>query len=49
MIVAQMLAKEDIAVRGVMPPEVCVHPQAFFEELAKRNIEVCETIKKTMS
>ncbi len=47
-IAAQMLAKGDINAKGVVPPELCVEPEPFFAQLAKRNIEVYETTEKTM-
>jgi lysine 6-dehydrogenase len=37
-IVAQMILDGSIAARGVLPPEVAVPSQSFFQELAKRNI-----------
>jgi len=37
-IVAQMILSGQISLRGVLPPEVAVEPQPFFEELAKRQI-----------
>lgn len=39
-IVAQMLVNGDIEKNGVLPPEVCVNPEIFFKELAKRQILV---------
>ncbi|MGD8505848.1 MAG: saccharopine dehydrogenase C-terminal domain-containing protein [Candidatus Bathyarchaeota archaeon] len=47
-ITAQMLAKGEIDVKGAIPPELCIEPEPFFAELAKRNIRVHETVKKTM-
>jgi lysine 6-dehydrogenase len=37
-IVAQMILAGTISQKGVLPPEVAVEPQPFFQELAKRNI-----------
>ncbi len=37
-IVAQMILEGTIKEKGVLPPEVAVDPQPFFQELAKRNI-----------
>jgi saccharopine dehydrogenase-like NADP-dependent oxidoreductase len=37
-IVAQMIMSGAIKETGVLPPEVAVDPQPFFQELAKRNI-----------
>jgi saccharopine dehydrogenase-like NADP-dependent oxidoreductase len=47
-IAAQMIAKGDISVKGAVPPEVCVDPEPFIAELAKRNIKVYETSKKLL-
>ena len=46
-IVSQMLAKDEIRERGVLPPETAVPHETFFKELAKREIEISETIEKT--
>ena len=37
---AQMMAKGMIKLTGVIPPEACVPPEAFMEELKKRDIEI---------
>ncbi|MFZ3166940.1 MAG: saccharopine dehydrogenase C-terminal domain-containing protein [Candidatus Methanoperedens sp.] len=37
-IIAQMIAENKIEKRGVMPPELCIDPELFFGELAKREI-----------
>lgn len=39
---AQMLAKGEVKVKGVLPPEMTVEPEPFFAQLAKRGIEVSE-------
>jgi saccharopine dehydrogenase-like NADP-dependent oxidoreductase len=39
-IVAQMIGSGSITARGVLPPEQCVPPEPFFDELAKREIVV---------
>ncbi|MFP3984484.1 MAG: saccharopine dehydrogenase family protein [Candidatus Bathyarchaeia archaeon] len=41
-IVAQMLAKGDIAEKGVLPAELGVKPVPFFTELAKRGVKILE-------
>lgn len=46
-IVAQMLARGDIQLKGVMPSEACVRPEPFIAELTKRGIEIRETLKPT--
>jgi len=45
-IVSQMLVKDEIR-EGVLPPETAVPHETFFKELAKREIEISETIEKT--
>jgi lysine 6-dehydrogenase len=42
---AQMIARGDITARGVVPPETAIPPQLFFEELARRGIEIHETVE----
>jgi saccharopine dehydrogenase-like NADP-dependent oxidoreductase len=37
-IAAQMLVNGEIQEKGVVPPELCINPEPFFEELAKRGI-----------
>jgi saccharopine dehydrogenase-like NADP-dependent oxidoreductase len=44
-IAAQMLARGDIKVKGVIPPENCIDPEPFIVELGKRDIKTLETIK----
>ena len=39
---AQMIVRGDVKVRGVVPPELAIDPQIFFEELKIRGIEVFE-------
>jgi saccharopine dehydrogenase-like NADP-dependent oxidoreductase len=39
---AQMIARGDIKVRGVIPPELAIEPRMFFDELKIRGIEVFE-------
>lgn len=39
-VAAQMIAQGEIAVRGVVPPERAIPPERFFEELARRGIEI---------
>jgi len=36
----QMIARGEISVRGVVPPERAIPPERFFEELARRGIEI---------
>ncbi len=47
-IAAQMLAKGEIDVKGVVPPEVCIEPRLFMTELAKRKIGIHETVERTI-
>jgi lysine 6-dehydrogenase len=42
---AQMIARGDVQVRGVVPPEVAIDPQVFFDELRKRRIEIHERVE----
>ncbi len=43
---AQMLAKGQVEAEGVVPPEIAFPAQPFFDELAKRGIEVEEEIEE---
>jgi len=47
-IAAQMLARGEIDMKGAIPPEVCIEPKLFVSELAKRNIKIHETVKRTV-
>ena len=38
----QMIARGDVAQRGVIPPETAIDPEIFFAELARRRIEIHE-------
>ncbi len=42
----QMMARGDIKVRGVVPPETAIDPLIFFAELAKRGIEIHEKVEE---
>jgi len=35
-----MIARGDVKVRGVIPPELAIDPEIFFAELKLRGIEV---------
>jgi saccharopine dehydrogenase-like NADP-dependent oxidoreductase len=37
-----MIARGDVDSRGVVPPEAALEPAVFFEELARRRIEIHE-------
>jgi len=39
---AQMIARGDISLRGVVPPELAIDPEMFFDELKIRGIKVFE-------
>jgi lysine 6-dehydrogenase len=41
---AQMIARGDVEVRGVVPPETAFDAEIFFEELARRGIEIHERV-----
>jgi saccharopine dehydrogenase-like NADP-dependent oxidoreductase len=42
---AQMIARGDVKVRGVVPPETALDPDIFFAELHKRGIEIHERVE----
>jgi lysine 6-dehydrogenase len=42
---AQMIARGDVTVRGVKPPETAIEPDLFFRELHKRGIEIHEQVE----
>lgn len=42
---AQMIARGDVTERGVVPPETAIPPLLFFEELARRGIEIHESVE----
>lgn len=43
---AQMIARGDVKLRGVIPPETAIDPKIFFTELARRNIMIHEQIEE---
>jgi lysine 6-dehydrogenase len=43
-IIAQMVARGDVAARGVVPPEQCVPLVPFIAEMGRRNIEIHESL-----
>lgn len=43
-IIAQMVGRGQVMMRGVMPPEQCIPAEPLIEELKKRNITITETI-----
>ncbi len=45
-VAAQMIARGDVAVRGVVPPELAIDPLIFFRELGRRGIEIHEQIEE---
>jgi saccharopine dehydrogenase-like NADP-dependent oxidoreductase len=42
----QMIARGDVQVRGVVPPESAIDPQILFAELARRRIEIHERVEE---
>jgi lysine 6-dehydrogenase len=42
---AQMMARGDVTARGVVPPETAFEPALFFDELARRHIEIHERVE----
>lgn len=43
---AQMIARGDVQVKGVVPPETAIDPGIFFAELRRRDIEVHERVEE---
>ncbi len=43
-IIAQMMARGEIRDKGAIPQEICVPPETFVHELARRGINIRETI-----
>ena len=43
-IIAQMMARGEIRDKGAIPQEICVRPETFVHELARRGINIRETI-----
>jgi saccharopine dehydrogenase-like NADP-dependent oxidoreductase len=41
---AEMIARRDVKVTGVVPPEVALEPAIFFAELRKRGITITEKV-----
>jgi hypothetical protein len=39
-----MIARGDVRVQGVVPPEAAIDPDIFVAELAKRRIEIHERV-----
>jgi saccharopine dehydrogenase-like NADP-dependent oxidoreductase len=42
----QMISRGDVTVRGVVPPETAIDPEIFFQELARRRIEIHEKVEE---
>jgi hypothetical protein len=40
-----MIARGDVTVRGVIPPELAIDPEIFFDELKLRGITVGEEVE----
>ena len=45
---AIMIARGDVTVRGIVPPETAIDPAIFFAELAKRGITIHERVERTL-
>ncbi len=48
-IVAQKVARGEIRQRGVHPPETCIDPEPFFEEIARRGMRVRMTREEPLA
>ena len=42
----QMITRGDVQARGVVPPETAIDPEIFFQELARRLIEIHEKVEE---
>jgi lysine 6-dehydrogenase len=42
----QMISRGDVTERGVVPPETAIDPEIFFTELARRGIDIHQTIEE---
>jgi lysine 6-dehydrogenase len=42
----QMIARGDVKVRGVVPPETAIDPEIYFAELARRGIHIHERVEE---
>jgi saccharopine dehydrogenase-like NADP-dependent oxidoreductase len=47
-VVAKMLASGQVKAKGAMGSEIAIHPETFFNGLAKRRIELTATLKRTV-
>ncbi len=45
---AQMIARGDVKVKGVVPPEMAINPDILFAELQKRGITIHERIERVV-
>jgi lysine 6-dehydrogenase len=43
---AQMIARGDVKVKGVVAPELAIDPEVFFGELRRRQIDICERVEE---
>lgn len=48
-IIAQMIARGQVKQKGVLPPESCVDPKIFFDELSKRGIRIYQTLNEQVN
>jgi saccharopine dehydrogenase-like NADP-dependent oxidoreductase len=37
---AQMILNEELKMKGAFPPDICINPEAFFRELARRHLYI---------
>jgi saccharopine dehydrogenase (NAD+, L-lysine-forming) len=45
---AQMILNGELKMKGAFPPEICIKPEVFFKELAKRNLYVSYHVEEFM-
>ncbi|MHA1834198.1 MAG: saccharopine dehydrogenase family protein [Candidatus Baldrarchaeia archaeon] len=45
----QMLARGEIRIKGALPPEACIDPEGYIQELTKRGYKIKETIISTQT
>jgi hypothetical protein len=41
-----MITRGDVKAKGIVPPETAIDPDIFFEELARRRIEIHQQVER---